>query len=80
MNKQKKVVDKAKKEQKEMSDALGKWNDTYSHMLTHEGIVEYGKKSTRTGHEKYIEQFHGDKGRCIALRCCAYTLQLVDPF
>ena len=80
MKKQKKVVDKVKKEQKEMADSLSKWDNTYSHLLTLEGIVEYGKKCTRTGHKKYIEQFHDDGGRCTELRRCAYALRLVDPF
>eukprot|EP00984_Skeletonema_dohrnii_P006145 scaffold2192_cov98-Skeletonema_dohrnii-CCMP3373.AAC.1 len=77
---QKKVVSKAKTEQKEKADALSEWNDAYSHLLTRAGVVEYSRECTKKGHEKYIEQFHGANGRCTEFRQCAYTMRLADPF
>ena len=44
------------------------------------GVVRYGKKNTRNGHEKYIEQFYSIEGRCTSIRRCTYTIRLVDPF
>ena len=77
---QKKVVAKAKTEEKQKADDLSKWDDAYSNLLTLEGVVEYGKNCTRKGHEKYVEQFCNVGGRCTAMRRCAYTMRLVDPF
>lgn len=77
---QKKVVAKAKTEQKQKADDLSKWDDAYSNLLPLEGVVEYGKNCTRKGHEKYVEQFCNVGGRCTAMRRCAYTMRLVDPF
>ena len=73
---QKKVVAKAKTEQKQKADDLSKWDDAYSNLLTLEGVVEYGKNCTRKGHEKYVEKFRNVDGRCTAMRRCAYTMRL----
>lgn len=77
---QKKVVAEAKSEHDDKAEALSKWDDKYSHLLTLTEVIEYGKKCTRPGHEKYIEQFINPNGRCTNLRRCANVLRLLDPF